>query len=241
MSTLITEPEIANMIASDFLAQSATETLGPLAEETISETVNNRVDEILNDILVRFRFVSTHRTHGHRVPDMSPELYAHIDSLVSWPPVEFKKWECPAFDDLYHYYTTLCDEYRNVIPFGTFFKESLTLNADGQVEVYSWDKDSFQGQGTMIVSHGEYVKQDVRMFVLGHLSHTGTAVLVDTEQNVWFYNAPDAVDEYICGNAGSAMMVMKGGEFMSKDTPIFFIENHQGVTVQFDKVESDDL
>jgi hypothetical protein len=37
----------------------------------------------------------------------------------------------------------------------------------------------------MTVSHGEYVKrttEHVRIFVLGHLGHTGTAVLVDTEQ-----------------------------------------------------------
>jgi hypothetical protein len=53
----------------------------------------------------------------------------------------------------------------------------------------------------MTVSLGGYVKRTterVRIFVLGHISHTGTTVLVDTEQNVWFINAPDAVDGYVC-------------------------------------------
>jgi hypothetical protein len=242
MSALMTESEIQIMLASESLASSAVKNLTKLAEETLTDTVNDRVDQILNDILFRFRNVSGDRTCGNKVPDMSAALYDHIKSLRSWNPDEFKleePWECPAFNDLYCYWTTLCYENRSLIPFGTLSEECLTLDANGQVVVDDWDKDSFQGQGTMIISH-ECVGQIVEVFVLGHIEHTGTAVLVDKQQKVWFYNPPCAVDEYLCGFSGSAMLVMKKGELMTENCPIVILERYDGVTVQLEEDESDD-
>ena len=234
-----TDPNEYLIEASQRLVDSATYTLSQLTQQTIVETVNERVIQIVHDILSRFTIPSTHRVYGTRIPDMSPALYAHFNGRITKKETKVKHkgpWKCPPFSNLPFYYVQLCLEGRNVIPFGILSEDRLTLNADGRVDVH---EGSFQGEGTMTIPHDMYVKQHVDFFVLGHIEGTGTAVLVDTEKNVWLYNPPEAADKYVCRSTGSVMLIMKGGDVMLEDTCIDSIEKYENVTVVFDEDETD--
>jgi hypothetical protein len=235
-----TDPAKYIIQASERLANSARSIIDQLATDIINETINVRLNQIIHDILGRFTIPSTQRIKGAKVPDMTPALYAFLNGMMTGRKAlevfHRNPWKCPEFDNLQKYYVTLCLERRNLMTFGMLGEEHRTLNADGRVDVY---EGPFQGEGTMIICHGKYVKQHVGVFVLGHIAEKGTAVLVDEEQSVWLYNPPDAVDEYVTGCAGDATLIMKEDDVMWENTDISFIEMYAEVAVVFDEEESD--
>ncbi len=75
------------------------------------------------------------------------------------------------------------------------------------------------GDGTTDLTHegmlelvlAPNVLQLIRVFVLGHIINTGTALLLDEQNNGWFYRTPNSVDGQLCGFSPQAAMVMQRG------------------------------
>ena len=145
------------------------------------------------------------------------------------------EWTPPKFQDVYTYCINLCRENRTDIPFGVYLGKSISLYPIGRVECWDGDTDSFRGEGTLTINYGQYVKEHIRISVLGCIAGTGTGVLLDESQRVWLYNPPNAVDQFLDGTSKEqAAVVMKSGDVMSKDTVWKHVEVYQGSTIEFD-------
>src|SRR5947207_4599441 len=78
------------------------------------------------------------------------------------------EWRAPVFDDVFQYCTILCQQRRNLIPFGrpALHSKSLHINTIGRLEFWDGNTDSFRGNGMMRIEPSKSVKQHVEVVVL---------------------------------------------------------------------------
>ena len=142
--------------------------------------------------------------------------YLHLDPP---PPHHPREWDPPKFTDVHDYCYNLCKEDRSIIPFGRYNGEFMKLRANGRVECWDGDTDSFREVGILTFSHDKGTHEHVDIVILGTISGTGTGVLLDTSGNVWLYNPANAVDEPILDTKlEQAAVILKTGSYMTKDT-----------------------
>ena len=162
--------------------------------------------------------------------------YLHRDPPPSHHPPE---WIPPDFADVHGYCYNLSREGRSIIPFGRYKGEFMELRANGRVECWDGDTDSFHDEGIMTFSHGKGISEQVIITVLGTIAGTGTGVLLDQRGNVWLYSPANAVDEPISDmKPEQAVIILKTGSQMTKDME-WQVENMcEHAKIEF--VESDD-
>jgi len=161
--------------------------------------------------------------------------YLHRDPPAPQHPLE---WTPPNFTDVYNYCSNLCKEDRSIIPFGTYKGEFMRMRANGRVECWDGDTDSFRDEGILTISHGKGVREHVVITVLGTIAGTGTGVLLDRSGNVWLYNPANAVDEPIPDmKLEQATIILKTGSHMTEDTEWQVEDIYEHAKIEF--VESD--
>jgi hypothetical protein len=80
----------------------------------------------------------------------------------------------------------------------------------------------FGGPGVMTIQLNSFVRRIVQIFVLGCICCTGTAVLLDETNNIWFYNVPDAVDPYLGGTVSQTASISIPSLGVSKYAELVF-------------------
>ena len=162
--------------------------------------------------------------------------YLHRDPP---PPRHPPEWTPPDFVDVHNYCYNLSQEGRSIIPFGRYKGEFMHMRANGRVECWDGDTDSFRDEGIMTLSNRKNISEQVFITVLGTIAGTGTGVLLDKCGNVWLYNPANAVDEPIPDTKlEQAAIILKTGSHMTKDTE-WQVENiYEHAKIEF--VESDD-
>ena len=112
------------------------------------------------------------------------------------------------------------------------------MRANGRVECWDGDTDSFRDEGILTISHGKGVREHVVITVLGTIAGTGTGVLLDRSGNVWLYNPANAVDEPIPDmKLEQATIILKTGSHMTEDTEWQVEDIYEHAKIEF--VESD--
>jgi len=134
--------------------------------------------------------------------DMPTHVLGFITGLLGQPPIfpEPKLvWFPPKFEDVESYCFRLCMERAAIVDFGTFNDEPIEASLVGFVDCWGEGDSEFAGSGRMEIDCGPRGKEIVEVAVLGRVVCTGTAILLDSSSQVWFYNVPDAVDPYFEG------------------------------------------
>jgi hypothetical protein len=150
-------------------------------------------------------------------------------------------WTPPAFNDAYNYVLTVSREHRELIPFGNFKDVSLKAIFDGRVTCWDRiDEEDLYGYGTLEIIYTKTAKQLVRVFVLGSIARTGTAVLLDDNLRVWLYNTPDSVDQHLKGMNCQAALIMELGDVMTSIKQITFLKEHTEARLIMDQLDDEE-
>ena len=80
------------------------------------------------------------------------------------------------------------------VDFGTFNDEPIQASLAGFVECLGDGYVNFRDRGCMEIVLSPNVKRILDVVILGSETCTGTALLLDSSSQIWFYNVPDAVD-----------------------------------------------
>jgi hypothetical protein len=191
-----------------------------------------RSEDLANSDLVKGEMPSN-------VPDF-------ITALLGKPPI-FPGlpllWFPPKFADVASYCFQLCMEDAYRVDFGTFNDEPVQASLVGVVDCWGEGDANFKGEGHMEIDSGLKVKEIVKVAVLGRVTCTGTAILLDSSSQVWFYNVPDAVDPYFEGMKARLSLVKLPRNGMTKYAELSFVQQHENVVVdvkEFDDDSEDD-
>jgi len=114
----------------------------------------------------------------------------------------------------------------------------LEVDRAGRLEVWNEEDDPFQGLGSMEIHYEAYVRSTLRIGVLGGIIGYATGVLVDMNGCVWFVNPPDAIGEYLHGEAGQVMLVKKDNKPLKADEELRVIEIYDKVDFDFEGINS---
>ena len=98
--------------------------------------------------------------------------YLHRDPPPAHHPSE---WTPPKFTDVHDYCYNLCKEDRSIIPFGRYNGDFMKLSANGRVECWDGDTNSFREEGILTFSRDKGTHEHVDVVVLGTIAGTGTA------------------------------------------------------------------
>ena len=96
------------------------------------------------------------------------------------------------------------------------------------------------GQGTLNLVLSPHVTQEIQVQVLGTVAGTGTAILLDKDQNVWLYNVPNSVDGHLDGMLITAAQIMVAGDVMTDESAIIFLKSYPKAYVQLDEIEDEE-
>jgi hypothetical protein len=117
--------------------------------------------------------------------------------------------------------------------------KNLTLCLLGSVDCWGLAENDLTGQGVMDLIYTPHVRRHVQVAVLGNIVATGTAVLLDSIGNIWFYQTPNSVDHHIKGVANAALVKFpKDG--ITINTPIEFEEEYNNVEIALSDFGSED-
>ena len=95
----------------------------------------------------------------------------------------------------------------------------------------------FFGKGLLKDQLGQDVVQVFNIVVLGHIVATGTAVLLDDQQRIWFFNVPNCVDPYLHGMNSEAALVTAAGKSVEADSAVRFMEEYAHVSIELNREE----
>lgn len=198
---------------------------------------------MLQELLDECKFPSDYITDGSTDALEMPQAMRHfITGLLGQDPIRPPRpdsWTPPPFEEVDRYCYSLCKESRHLIDFGHFNSKNLTLCLLGRVHCWGDADNDLTGQGVMDLIYTAHVKRRVQVAVLGSILATGTAVLLDSIGNIWFYQTPNSVDNHVKGVAKAALVKFpKDG--ITIDTPIEFEEEYNNVEIALRDFGSED-
>lgn len=160
-------------------------------------------------------------------------MYALIHETPVGDGVVQDPWGPPPRDALEDY-SDLREDTRTVLnQFGRFNGDDLVIDLSGYVEVV--DPLDFMGVSNrsgwmnMDIRIAPNVKMQMRMFVLGTIFGTGTAVLVDDDLNVWLWNSQDTSDYPLKDWDIPLAKVLKSGCLLSAGDDLKVLESYQEI------------
>jgi hypothetical protein len=162
-----------------------------------------------------------------------------MECKVANPPVA-DKWTAPQFDSVPEYIFNLFREQANMISFGRLNQTPLRAVLSGHVKCWGDDEHDLAGQGTLNLVLSPYVTERIQVQVLGIVAGTGTAILLDKDQNVWLYNVPNSVDGHLNGMLITAAKFMVAGEVMTDESDIVFLKSYSKAYVQLGEIEDEE-
>ena len=233
------------------------EKFGKLCQEHLADTTNYVTKELHRELYDRFNFRPEDLINSERFK------FHYEDSNLHWSqckPIEELRnivdfttaflglspifsepssvWFPPNFEDTERYTFESCMQDTYKVNFGIFNNERISISTTGYVD--TWLENNFSGTGKMEIESDSDINRIMEVTVLGRVTCTGTAVLLDKCLGIWFYNPPDVVDRYLFGKMGQAALVNFPEYGMTKDVEIQFLEEWEQVNVEVHDWDSDD-
>lgn len=100
---------------------------------------------------------------------------------------------------------------EEIILLGTLNGNQLEITIRGYVLCTSMGRTELTGQGIMSITRDDE-KTELVIKALGSISGFGTAVLIDENDDIWFYNPPDSLHPSLPDFLQKAVMILKKGE-----------------------------
>ena len=175
--------------------------------------------------------------------DMPSNVLDFITALLGKPPIFPEPplvWFPPKFEDVESYCFQLCMEDAYLVDFGTFNDEPIQASLVGFVDCWGEGDANFKGKGRMEIDLGLKVKDIVEVAVLGRVTCTGTAILLDSSSQIWFYNVPDTVDPYFEGMKARLALVKFPPNGMTKYAELSFVQQYENVVVDVKEFDDED-
>ena len=144
-------------------------------------------------------------------------------------------WEPPTFDTAEDHISNLCHHNQEIVPLGVLNGSATKLSLHGYVLRHGEGQNDLYNPCllTIIDSGGP---RKISVICLGTVLGTGTAVLLDRDQNVWLYSPTMTIDDTIPNLDGRAGIVLRKGEVGSFEKIIIFHEVYEAdVTVVEDE------
>jgi hypothetical protein len=171
-------------------------------------------------------------------------LRDYMSTLSGHKPEERKlpdKWTAPPFEQAREYIYGLQRKRQNAVHFGTLNQKRLRAVLSGHVKCVGDGEDDLRGKGILNLVFSPHVIRWIPVEVLGSVAATGTAILLDKDQNVWLYNVPNSVDRHLGGmSLISAAQIMTAGDTITDTSNIVFLESYPKAFVELDEVDDDD-
>jgi hypothetical protein len=128
-----------------------------------------------------------------------------------------------------------------VVRFGNLAKTRLHAVLNGNIPCVGDGENDLFGKGILNLVFSPHVTQKIPVHVLGSVVGTGTAILLDKDQNVWLYNVPNSVDRHLTAMVMiSAAQIMNAGEVLTDSSAILFLKTYAKAFVELDEVSDDD-
>lgn len=163
--------------------------------------------------------------------------HAHVEKTELPAPTPLTNpatmWTPPSFHEGFEFCRNM---YKQPFPFGNFNDAKLEVQFSGYIECWGNGSTDLFGEGVLELIIGLDVRQLIRVFVLGNVLYTGTAVLLDEQGNVWLYRTPNSVNPQVPTLIPRAAMVMYHGDVMNEDTKITLWEEYDDAFVEIDQL-----
>ena len=196
---------------------------------------------VLEEVLDRCTFRSKGFANSDTVKgDIPINVLDFITAHLGQPPIFPEPplvWFPPKFEEVESYCFERCMNDTYTVDFGTFDNEPIQVSIVGFVQ--RWGDEDFTGKGTMKIDLGLGVKRILTVAVLGRVSCTGTALLLDESLQIYFYKTPHAVDPYLEGMKAQAALVKFPAKGMTKYTELTFVDEYGKVDVEVKDFDDD--
>jgi hypothetical protein len=167
--------------------------------------------------------------------DLSPAMRNVLSLLGTGAPEPIQLipvWEPPTFDTAEDYISDLCYQNKEIVPLGVLNGSATKLSLHGYVLRHGdGENDLYNPCLLTIIDSG--VSRKISVICLGTILGTGTAVLLDRDQNVWLYSPTMTIDDTIPNLDGKAGIILPKGEVGSFEKILIF--GKVDVTVVEDK------
>jgi hypothetical protein len=169
---------------------------------------------------------------------LSPAMRNVVSLLGTGAPEPVQlisSWEPPTFDMAEDHISNLCHHNQEIVPLGVLNGSATKLSLHGSVLRHGdGQNDLYNPCLLTIIDSG--APRKISVICLGTVLGTGTAVLLDRDQNVWLYSPTMTIDETIPNLDGRAGIVLRKGEVGSFERIIIFHEVYEAdVTVVEDE------
>ena len=152
--------------------------------------------------------------HGIDSTDLSPSMRKMLSLLstgASEPDQLTSVWRPPTFDTAEDHISDLCYREQGIVPLGILNGLAIKLSLHGYMLRHGdGDNDLHNLCVLTIIDVG--VPKKIPVVCLGAVLRTGTAVLLDRNQNVWLCSPPMTIDDTVPNLDGKAGIVLREGE-----------------------------
>lgn len=156
--------------------------------------------------------------------DLSPAMRNVLSLLGTGAPEPaqlISVWEPPTFDTAEDYISDLCYQNKEIVPLGVLNGSVTQLSLHGYVLRHG-DGDNDLYNPCLLTIIDSDVSRKISVICLGTILGTGTAVLLDRDQNVWLYSPTMTVDDTIPNLDGKAGIILRKGESGSFQKTVIF-------------------
>ena len=214
-----------------------------LFRECLVDPADPKSTVVLEELLQRCMLHSEDLANPDTVKgDMPRNVLDFITAFLGKPPIFPEPplvWFPPKFEDAQMYCYQLCMEDAYLVDFGIFNDEPIQVSFVGFVDCWGEGESNFKGEGRVEIDLG-LRKNILKVAVLGRLKCTGTAVLLDSSSQIWFYNVPDAVDPYFEGIKAKLSLVKFPPNGMTKYAELSFVQQYENVVADFKEFGDDE-
>jgi hypothetical protein len=175
-------------------------------------------------------------------PYLSDKIQDFIKTLItgeSPPPQITFRWIPPQYDYVDEFCTRACNERKFEFEIGVLNGQPLRAKFAQYVIRWGDGENDLRGNCVLKLPDGTGVWKEIPVKLLGNVSGTGTAILMDPSGGVWLHNTIDAVDPYVTGLSWDAALVLRNGQIMEKGKRIEILEAYQDAKVEIIPADDD--
>ena len=173
--------------------------------------------------------------------DLSPSMRNVLSILGTDAPEQrpgVSKWQPPSFEDAENYISDVCRKNEQIVPLGILNGSPTRISLQGYV-LRQGDGENDLHNPCIMNIFDSGVSSKIPVVFLGVLLGTGTAVLLDNEENVWLHSPMMTIDDTIPNFDGKAGIVLKKGEFGSFERIVVFDRAFNAEVIVVEEEESD--
>lgn len=220
------EPTLLNSQNKDIVLQTLINEMITEAERMAATAFENGYQKAITTLLERCTFPSLAWFADRAIDsaDLPPAMRNVLSLLGTGAPEPVQLisvWQPPTFDTAEDHISDLCCHNQEIVPLGILNGSSTKLSLHGYVLRYGDGENDLHNPCLLtIVDSG--VSRKIPVICLGTILGSGTAVLLDRDQNVWLYSPTLTIDDTIPNLDGKAGIVLRKGEVGSFEKLVIF-------------------